>query len=63
MGVNGLNRNTCANGTSMTSYSSTPPPTDENAFFICWEDRTNQTSHYAHNYLILEMTFVPVPEN
>ncbi len=49
--------------TSMTSYSSTPPPTDENAFFICWEDRTNQTSHYAHNYLILEMTFVPVPEN
>ena len=36
---------------------------DENTFLICWEDRTGETSDYDHNDLILEMTFVPLPQN
>ena len=36
---------------------------DENTFLICWEDRADEASDYDHNDLILEMTFVPVPEN
>ena len=43
--------------------AATPPPTAESTLRICWEDRTGESSDYDHNDLILEMTFVPLPQN